>query len=115
MIVCGNKSRNSELRLRCALELILHKEYYTNYNSNNCFHMVSPSYEEACKNAVKNGSFSYVWLLHAADGVLQQPIHSVYPNINGILDKNSINSKPYFVTKERITKKKYLYNVVSIW
>ena len=116
VIVCGNESRSFELRLRCALELILHKEYYTNYYSNNFFHMVSLSYEEACKNAVKNGSFSSVWLLHAAAGVLQQPIHSVYPNINGILDKTALILNHILLPKKGLQKKKiYLYNVVLMW
>ena len=68
--------------------------------------MVSLSYEEACKNAVKNGSFSSVCLLHAAAGVLQQPIHSVYPNINGILDKTALILNHILLPKKGLQKKK---------
>ena len=49
--------------------------------------LVSPDYEEAFRDCALDGAFSSAWTIQAAVTVLQREIVSIYPALNGILDK----------------------------
>ncbi|KAK3103858.1 hypothetical protein FSP39_022462 [Pinctada imbricata] len=83
----GHELYAMELRLRCVLELIEHKDHYMNCNEHTSIQLVSPSIDEATSNCATLGSFSSSWVLHAAASVLSANIKSVYPLVNGITDQ----------------------------
>ena len=49
--------------------------------------LMSPDYNEAMNNCAVNGTFSSAWTISAASTVLKTRIMSVYPPVNGLLDK----------------------------
>jgi len=63
--ICGNEKKSSELHVKCAIELILHKNYYTKYEEKS-LNLKSSSYKEACEEALKRYALSSVGLMHAA-------------------------------------------------
>jgi hypothetical protein len=51
------------------------------------FDLVSPEYKEAMYKCAVNGKFSSAWTLSAASMMLNTQIVSVYPPVNGLMDK----------------------------
>ena len=89
MAVDGTEERSVEMRWRCAIELILNEHFYADDHNAKFFNFVSPTYEEACFEALSNHTFSSVWMLQSAATILQKPIQSIYPTINGLLHKTA--------------------------
>ncbi|KAK3091770.1 hypothetical protein FSP39_022506 [Pinctada imbricata] len=83
----GHEGRSVELRLRTAIELILHKDNYVQTNSSTDIGLCSPDINDAIQECIKDKSFSSVWNLHAATTVTGKRIKSVYPVVNGPSDQ----------------------------
>ena len=111
MAVCGNKQRSMEMHWQSAIELLLQKEYYETYHATHSLDPISPTYKEACLDATKNHAYSSSWNPKAAASVLQQPIQSIYPTVNGILDKSAAILNHVF--PPRISKNKN--NLLVMW
>ena len=85
----GDMSITTELRLLCALEIILHDEYYKSIHDNLGLDVVSIPILEACRDAVIDRKWSSVWHVMGCATILDRPIISVYPPVNGVADVSS--------------------------
>lgn len=82
--LCGSEKYATELRVRTCVELVTNKQKYV---GSGMFELVSPDYDESCRDAATDGGYSSVWTMMAAASVIGQPIQSIYPPLNGILDQ----------------------------
>ena len=73
------------MHVKCAIELILHKNYYTKYEEKS-LNLKSSSYKEACEEALKRYALSSVGLMHAAASGIYRNIQSYYPTVNEFTD-----------------------------
>ena len=85
LALVGNEGLANQIRVLTCLELVENSQFY-NTDQNAKFLLVSPNYDESCRNAAKLGEWSSAWTIMAAATVIGCPIHSVYPTMNGILD-----------------------------
>ena len=76
-----------ELRVRTSVELVLNFEYYKNHHQYRDFMRVSPDLEEACRMCALDRKYSSIFTMQALSSVIGREIVSVYPAINGLLDK----------------------------
>lgn len=83
----GNVSLATELRVRTCIEMVANKDEYLKKHKQTRINLVSPDYTEAMFACAVNGSFSSAWTISAASTVLRTRIVSVYPPVNGLLDK----------------------------
>ena len=83
----GNVSLATELRVRTCIEMVANKHEYLKKHKQIRINLVSPDYSEAMRECAVNGRFSSAWTISAASTVLKTRIVSVYPPVNGLLDK----------------------------
>ena len=87
MAIAGDTSLTTELRVRTCIEMVTNKDSYLKKHKNSGIKFVSPDYSEAVKDCSREGKYSSAWTIDAAATVLQRKISSVYPPVNGLLDK----------------------------
>ena len=85
--MAGNLSLSAELRVRVGIEMAINKTSYLKKHRDSGLKLVSPSYSEAQKDCLRDGSYSSAWTIDAAATVLGTKIVSVYPPVNGLMDK----------------------------
>ena len=79
----GNEAHSMELRTRTVIELILHaKEYEHTYPQFNDVCSMAETITDGC-----NGGYSSAFTIAALSTVIQHPIGSVYPPLNGLIDE----------------------------
>lgn len=83
----GDQTMSWELRVRTCIELVLNCGYYRNHFQFQNFKLVSCDLEEACQDCAIDGEFSSIFTMQALASVVGREIVSVYPAINGMLDK----------------------------
>ena len=93
----GDMSISTELRLLCALEIILHDEFYKSIHDKLRLDAVSVPIFEACRDAMIDRKWSSVWHVMGCATILDRPIISVYPPVNGVADvrRNYILSRTF--------------------
>ena len=69
------------------MEMATNKILYLKKHKDSGFALVSPSYSEALKDCLKDGSYSSAYTINAAATVLGTKIISLYPPVNGLMDK----------------------------
>lgn len=84
ILLFGNESKAVELRVRTALEMICSSQVYSKMSD---LLIVSPSYLDATVDCAKKESWSCAWTMQALATVIDMPIVSMYPRLNGSADK----------------------------
>jgi hypothetical protein len=85
--IAGDTSLSTELRVRTCIEMVVNKDLYKKKHKNTGVKFVSPDYRTAVRECAIGGKFSSAWTIHAAASVLGTKILSIYPPVNGLLDK----------------------------
>ena len=83
----GDESKACELRVLSCIELVEHGPYYAKLNKGSGIDLVSDDLCTAQILSPINGSYCSPWAMHAMATVLGVPIRSVYPPVNGCLDR----------------------------
>ena len=83
----GSTSSSTELRVRSCIEMVANKKEQIESKKQTNIHLVSPDYNEAIRACAVDGSFSSAWTISAAATVLNRKITSVYPPVNGLMDR----------------------------
>ena len=78
----GDKATADELRLRTCIELVCHGEFYRKPD----IAPFSPDLQEDCVRAISDSDYCSAGMIAAAATVIGQPIRSVYPPRNGLMD-----------------------------
>ncbi|XP_053375386.1 uncharacterized protein LOC128547267 isoform X2 [Mercenaria mercenaria] len=79
----GDESMSVELRFRCCVEMINNRNKILRHKLYPRLVLISPDYDKDCVDCTKPGSYSSVWRMIAVSFLLNIPIDSVYPNVNG--------------------------------
>ncbi len=83
----GDTSLSTELRVRTCIEMAINEDLYVKKHQKSGIKLASPDYPIAVRECAKDHKFSSVWTIDAAASVLQTKMVSVYPPVNGMLDK----------------------------
>lgn len=81
----GHENLATELRTRTAVEMVKQSDWYRKQHKDDQVNLVSPDYTDAVVDCA-GGGYSSAWTLHAAATVIQRPIVSMYPPLNGLGD-----------------------------
>ncbi|XP_069159457.1 vertnin-like [Procambarus clarkii] len=87
LAVCGDETRSGEIRARTTIEIIDQCDWYMSQHDNTDLNLVSPDFNEVCLYSAIPGKDSSVMTMYAASSVVNREIISVYPSVNGMLDK----------------------------
>ena len=82
-LLSGNETRNTELRYRCCIEMVKNRAKMMRHRLFSRIHLISPDYDEDCLDCAKSGSYSSAWRMIAISNLLNLPVQSVYPCMNG--------------------------------
>ena len=85
--IVGDTSMSTELRVRTCIEMVINEDLYVKKHQKTGIKLVSPDYSVAIRDCAKDQEFSSAWTIDAAASVLRTKIVSVYPPVNGMLDK----------------------------
>ena len=85
--IVGNESLTNEFRVRTCVEMSNFRQFYEAKHQETGLWLVSPDYEQAFKDCALDGFFSSAWTMQAAATVLKRDIVSIYPALNGVLDR----------------------------
>lgn len=96
-VLVGDESKSIELRFRCCIEMIVNKKKILRHRLYHKMELISPDYDDDCLNCATPGSYSSVFMLIALSNLLNIPVESIYPTVNG---SNNI----YFRTLNNIFK-----------
>ena len=69
------------------MEMVINEDLYVKKHHKSGIRLVSPDYPVAVRECAKDQEFSSGWTIDAAASVLRTKIVSVYPPVNGMLDK----------------------------
>ncbi|XP_028408817.1 vertnin-like [Dendronephthya gigantea] len=86
-VAMTGKYSSKEFRVRTSIEMVVNRETYTKMHKNTGIALVSPDYLKAMKDCAMDWAFSSAWTIGAAATVLKTKIVSIYPPVNGLLDK----------------------------
>lgn len=81
-----DESLSVELRVRTAIEMIKHSEFYKSHPLRRIIAVLSPDFKEACVAAACQGGYSSMWTILALSNVIGHPIKCIYPSVNGQKD-----------------------------
>ncbi|XP_033096396.1 vertnin-like isoform X1 [Anneissia japonica] len=101
----GSESKATEIRLLTALEMLENQLYYEHIHAGSRISHVSPDFEISCKDCLREGGFSSAWTMHAAASVLERPIISIYPPLNGLVDNCFVILNKHFTPRTSSTKR----------
>ena len=79
----GDETKSVELRFRCCVEMIVNKKKLLRHRLYHNMELISPDYDEDCLKCATPGSFSSVFRLVALSNLLNIPVESIYPTVNG--------------------------------
>jgi hypothetical protein len=82
----GDMKQSTMLRVRIFIELALNHKLYKEHHVRNKLDLVSQDYEPSLKATATLGAHAGGWQLQAASSVIDRPIKSVYPPVNGLCD-----------------------------
>ena len=98
--IAGNISLATELRVRTCIEMVENRNDYPKKHKQSGIDLVSPDYKEAMYECAVNCKFSSAWTLSAASVMLNTRIVSVFPPVNGLMDKTISILNTTFATKK---------------
>ena len=81
-----NESLSEELRVRTAIDMIRNRKKYEAYKDFELVSLCSPLYEQSVKDCCCVDGYSSMWTMIALANVINIPIKSIYPPVNGLLD-----------------------------
>lgn len=67
--------------------MVINEDLYVKRHQKTGIMLVSPDYPIAVRDCANDQAFSSAWTINAAASVLRTKIVSVYPPVNGLLDK----------------------------
>lgn len=85
--LCGSEKLATELRVRCCIEMVVYEAFYKWQKNYMLLSACAPEYPESCINCATLNEDSCVWTLSALASVVRRPIRSVYPAVNGKMDR----------------------------
>jgi hypothetical protein len=85
--IVANESLANEFRVRTCVEMSNFRQFYEAKHRETGLKLVSPDYEQAFRDCALDGAFSSAWTIQAASTVLKRDIVSIYPALNGVLDR----------------------------
>ena len=87
--IAGDTSLTTELRVRTCIEMVTNRNSYVKKHKDSGIKFVSPDYLEAVKDCSRDGVYSSAWTIDAAATVMERKIRSIYPPVNGLLDRQN--------------------------
>ena len=112
--IVGNVSLATELRVRTCIEMVENGNHYLKKHKQSGIDLVSPDYKVSMHECATSGKFSSAWTLSAASVMLNTRIVSVYPPVNGLMDKTiSILNTTFVPQKESISRRAPLFIMCS--
>ena len=85
--LCGGDKLSTALRILCCIELIKNKQHYLTLPNSALLQTVAASFEEACVDCIMMNAMASIWVFYAASTVIKQPIVSIYPPVNTVMDR----------------------------
>ena len=79
----GDESRSMELRYRYCVEMVTNKSKGMVHRLYSKLEVLSPDYDRDCLDCAQPGNRSSVWMIIALSNLLNTPVQSVYPAVNG--------------------------------
>ena len=99
----GNEELSTELRVRTVLEMTENENWYIEQNRYTEMNLTTSTFKESLLECGKGGWCS-PWVIHALANVIYQPIVTLYPPVNGLLDRCVRNLNHCFIPR-RVTNK----------
>ena len=82
-LLVGDESRSLELRYRCCVEMVTNRSKVMVHRLYSKLEVLSPDYDRDCLDCATPGKWSSVWMIIALSNLLNIPVQSVYPAVNG--------------------------------
>ena len=79
----GDETKSVELHFRFCVEMIVNKKKLPRHRLYHGMELISPDYDDDCLKCATPGSFSSVFRLIALSNLLNIPVKSIYPTVNG--------------------------------
>ena len=83
----GDQSKSKEIKVWTCIEMVKNRDHYKRLNKNSLFADLSGKYEDECLKCAIDGKYSSGYMLQAAASALGLTVTSIYPCLNGLLDK----------------------------
>ena len=111
----GNEDDVSScLRVWTCMELTLGANWYEQrYSKDIALH--SPTVQEACLAAARNGAYSSAWAIAAASSVLHREVFTLFPPVNGPQDKAALDLSIVFYPRHPLPKKTRPDRLYLMW
>lgn len=117
----GDQSKSKEIKVWTCMEMVKNREYYKRLNKNSLFADLCGKYEEECMKCAIDGKYSSGYMLQASASALGLTVTSVYPSLNGLLDKYKAELNRSFYPRQGKSLKEvfimwtstYTYNLFS--
>src|SRR6478609_10995518 len=108
--VVGDESLATELRVRTVIDLTaFFDSYQKEYESSDFDMSCGVTYEETIHDCSINGGYASVWAICGLASVIERPIVSVYPTVNGpqdilttVLNRTFLPRRNYDTTREPV-------------
>ena len=100
VLLAGDESLSSELRLKTCIEMIQNQNLYENHSKINNFMLCSSVYERACLDCASYRGWFSIWTLLALSNVIGKNINSIYPPMNGTADR--VHNTLHFVIESEV-------------
>ncbi|KAK7108167.1 uncharacterized protein [Littorina saxatilis] len=98
----GNEKLAKELRVRCCIEMVVHESFYKWQDNYEQLTKCAPDYMESCLNCATPDEDSCVWTMSALASVVRRHIESIYPAVNGKMDRAISILNRVFVPRNKI-------------
>ena len=106
VLLTGDKSLSSELRLKTFIEMRKNQNLYENRPKLISFMICSPIFERACLDCASYWGWSPIWIMLALSNVIGKNINSIYPPMNG--KANRVYKTLHFVIRAEVPSEKTL-------
>lgn len=98
----GNEKLATELRVRCCIEMVVYEAFYKWQDKYSQLSKCAPDYVESCLNCATPNEDSCVWTLSALASVVRRHIESIYPPVNGKMDRAIQTLNTVFAPRNKV-------------
>ena len=102
VMLTGNEKLTTELRVRCCIEMVVYEDFYKWQDKFSLLSKCAPDYVESCLNCATPNEDSCVWTLSALASVVRRDIKSIYPPVNGKIDRAIQTLNTVFIPRNKV-------------
>lgn len=99
--VSAKDSLVTELRVRTCIEMVAYKSFHRWQKNHAALAACTPDYDDSCLDCAFQEEGTSAWTISALASVINRPIVSVYPRVNGPTDKTSVTLNTVFLPRTR--------------